>query len=363
MKILYLATEAFGSSGGIAKFNRDLISALNASVVVSDIVAINRNQAFSPKRLPLKLYNNVRGVKGKVQYLREIARMLRAYKKIDLVICGHINLLPVSYIASRLKQARLWCILHGIDAWQPHRNIWINNLLKYTDQFIVVSEFTICRFTDWARIDRDKVFLLHNCYDPADFQVGPKPQYLLDRYNLNGRTNLLTLGRLNSLERYKGFDEVLEILPELVNDIPDISYIIAGAGPDKQRLADKAAKLGVKDRVVFTGYVPENEKVDHYRLADVYVMPGKGEGFGIVYLEAMACGIPVVASKADGSREAVRNGMLGIVVNPQDPGDVKQGILMALKRPKGTPPVGLDYFSVSSFQKRVKELLVIDFQQ
>ena len=71
------------------------------------------------------------------------------------------------------------------------------------------------------------------------------------------------------------------------------------------------------------GLISEVEKADHYRLADAYVMPGWGEGFGIVYLEAMACGMPVVASKIDGSREAVRHGALGILVDPSDQEDIK----------------------------------------
>ena len=90
--------------------------------------------------------------------------------------------------------------------------------------------------------------------------------------------------------------------------------------------------------------IPESEKVAYYSLADVFVMPRRGEGFGIVYLEAMACGIPTVASRLDRGREGLRNGMLGILVNPGDLEDVKQGILDALKLPKGRSD-GLDYFS------------------
>ena len=99
------------------------------------------------------------------------------------------------------------------------------------------------------------------------------------------------------------------MLPALAADVPDVAYLIAGDGDDRARLEKKAAALGVADRVVFAGYVPEEEKADHYRLADAFVMPGRGEGFGIVYLEALACGVPVVASSLDASREAVRDGM------------------------------------------------------
>src|SRR5439155_2564410 len=100
--------------------------------------------------------------------------------------------------------------------------------------------------------------------------------------------------------------------------IPNVVYVVCGEGPDRSRLERKAVGLGVRDRVVFTGFIPEALKADYYRLADAYVMPSRGEGFGIVFLEAMACGIPVMGSRLDGSREALLDGELGVLVNPDD---------------------------------------------
>jgi glycosyltransferase involved in cell wall biosynthesis len=97
--------------------------------------------------------------------------------------------------------------------------------------------------------------------------------------------------------------------------------------------------------------VPEEEKEDHYRLADAFVMPGRGEGFGIVYLEALACGIPVVASSADASQEAVRDGKLGRVVDPDNLEDLRRGIQEALTADRGVPE-GLEYFSFRRFRNR-----------
>ena len=171
-------------------------------------------------------------------------------------------------------------------------------------------------------------------------------------YGLKDRTILLTLSRLSSEEQYKGHDEVIEILSELSDNIPDIAYLICGDGDDRQRLEAKVRRLDISDRVVFTGYVPEVNKADHYRMADVFVMPGRGEGFGIVYLEAIACGIPVVASSLDASREAVLDGEMGEVVDPTDREDLKEGILRALNRQRGSVPSSLDHFSKARFQDR-----------
>ena len=117
--------------------------------------------------------------------------------------------------------------------------------------------------------------------------------------------------------------------------MPDLVYLIAGDGDDRSRLESKTRALGLDSHVVFAGYITEEEKAAHYRLADAFVMPGHGEGFGIVYLEAMACGITVVASKADASREAVCNGELGIFVDPKNPEELRDGILNLLAQPRG----------------------------
>jgi glycosyltransferase involved in cell wall biosynthesis len=154
-----------------------------------------------------------------------------------------------------------------------------------------------------------------------------------------------------------GFDEVMDALPSLARDIPALVYLLVGDGTDRERLERKARELGVADRVRFTGRIAESEKADHYRLADAYVMPSRGEGFGFVLLEAMACGVPTVASRLDGGREAVRDGMLGILVDPSDPEDVKRGIREALARGRGEPPAGLDFFSFDNFASRTRRLV------
>ena len=109
---------------------------------------------------------------------------------------------------------------------------------------------------------------------------------------------MLTLARLSAAERYKGIDELLELMPRLLRDIPSLTYVIAGDGDDRPRLEEKARALGVGSRVVFTGYVPESEKADHFRLADTFAMTGRGEGFGIVYLEALASGVAIATVSA-----------------------------------------------------------------
>ncbi len=152
-------------------------------------------------------------------------------------------------------------------------------------------------------------------------------------------------------------DEIIELLPELVRSRPDLVFVIAGDGSDRARLTDMARRFGVADRVVFTGYVDEREKADHYRLARAFSLAGRGEGFGIVLLEAMACGIPVVASRRDASAEAVQNGRLGLVADPDDPQDLKAALLAALDRPLGVVPDGLEDFAFPAYQRRLHDIV------
>jgi glycosyltransferase involved in cell wall biosynthesis len=222
---------------------------------------------------------------------------------------------------------------------------------RRADAFVAVSDLTRRRFAARLGVPVERGTVVPNSVDVSDFGPGPKRGDLLDRYGLRDRTVLMTLARLSPAERYKGVDEVLEALPALARDVPDVAYLVCGGGDDRARLEAKARALGVADRVVFAGYVAEEEKADHYRLADAFVMPGSGEGFGIVYLEALACGVPVVASSADASREAVRDGALGAVVDPADPQSVVAGVRDALGRGRGVPD-GLDHFSQERFAER-----------
>ncbi len=225
------------------------------------------------------------------------------------------------------------------------------------DAFIAVSNFTKARFLKWSQIADSRGMILPNSVDLSRFAPGPKKDSLLERYGLKGKTVLMTLARLSSEHKLKGIDEVLNAVPHLAKEVPNIAYLIVGDGNDRERLKDKARSLGILDRVVFAGYVEEAEKADHYRLADAYVMPSRGEGFGIVYLEAMACGVPVVGSKLDASSEALMDGKLGILVDPFNQEELICGIAQALKRAKGVVPEGLSYFSFDAFKKRVHAIL------
>jgi len=355
MKILMFLHDAFGGHGGIARNNLDVIDGLVADPRVARIVALPRILGRDEGIIPTKVDWRRRAGRGLAGYLAASFKAVNEGRA-GLVLCAHIRLLPVAWLASLACRAPLWLMIFGIDAWERPRNPLLAWLARRVDRVISISEVTTGRFQSWADLPPARMRLLPCVVDLDRFQPGPADPALATRYALSGKRVLFTFGRLVSRERAKGMDEVMEAMPSLLADFPGLVYLIGGDGPDRQRLTEKAKSLGLAERVIFTGRIAEEEKVAHYRLADAYVMPSRGEGFGSVILEAMAGGVPALASLKDGGREALLDGKLGVLVDPDDPARVIAGIRELLRRPKGRP-AGLDNFSIEANRARIAKLL------
>jgi glycosyltransferase involved in cell wall biosynthesis len=352
MRILFPTTDAFGGHGGLAKYNRDFMTALCSHEAIDELVAVPRIVTNELEDLPSNLRFLATASGGKGRFVGTLGHQL-ATRAFDLVVCGHVNLLPLALLAAWRYRAPLLLCAYGIDVWAPPSNLATARACRLIDGCVSISHVTAQRFRSWAPAGPARDWVLPNAIELDRFSPGPKDPALLARYGLQGRTVIATLARLDANERMKGVDEVLEVLPRLTRAHPGLAYLVMGDGSDKPRLEEKAKAMGVMDRVVFAGRIKEAEKQHHYRLADAFVMPSRGEGFGFVFLEALACGVPVVASAIDGGREAVRDGMLGTLVDPRRPEDVARGIEEALAKPRGVVPEGLEYFAVRNFTARV----------
>jgi len=364
-KVLAVVPDAFGNNGGIAKYNRDMLTAISSYPDVGSVTAIPRlhNKKADHNDKPLNLLFDSRGIDSKWRFGMTVLRTMISNNHFDLILCGHINLLPLAYLVAKWMNLPVWCVIYGVDAWNFRGNWFLNNIVGRLDGVVSISETTKARFVLWSKVKAQDVVVVPNCYDPFQFGMGTKSEILSERYNIKDNAVLMTLGRLSANERYKGFDETLEVMPDLVKKIPELIYMIVGAGDDKERLQQKAKQLNIGSHIVFPGYIPESEKADHYRLADCYIMPSSGEGFGFVFLEALACGIPVIGSKIDGGRDALRDGLLGILVNPKDPKEIEEAVLQILTQKDKQVPVELDYFNLSSFRMRAFRLLDRIFEE
>ena len=356
IRMLALVTDAYGGHGGIAKFNRDLLGAVNGMPTCGGLTVFPRVMPNPPGELPKGLSYDLSGLDGKLKYAWALLRHVLANHRYALIICGHINLVPLAWMASKLTRAPWLVVVHGIDAWQPTHSLTTNRLIGAAARVISVSDVTRQRLMAWSGLPFERIRILPNSVDLTAFTCRPKRPDMVKRYGLEGKKVIMTLGRLAGKERYKGFDEMIEALPDILKKEPTSAYLIVGDGDDSARLKAKVLQLGLTDRVIFAGFVPESEKADCYALADAYAMPSHGEGFGIVLLEAMACGVPTVASKLDGGREALLGGQLGELVDPRNREEICAATLTALKRPRGCP-AGIEYFSYKNFTRRAQGLI------
>jgi len=244
-----------------------------------------------------------------------------ARKRPDLIVSSHINFGPIARLAKSLFGIRYMLVAHGVDVNDRMSSLNLQ-ALRNADRIIAVSAWTRDRLLALGGIHADRIALLPNTVDTTKFRVRGFPESLRKRYRLSmDERVLLTVARLgptSALGGYKGCDRVLEALPAIAADAGPIRYVIVGEGPDRARLEGIARDLDVEAMVTFAGFVPEDELPDHYRLADVFAMPSTGEGFGIVFLESMASGTPVVAGNADGSVDALNKGELGRLADPND---------------------------------------------
>jgi phosphatidyl-myo-inositol dimannoside synthase len=352
MNVLALVSDAFGGSGGIAQYNRDLIRALALAGTRPGIVVVPRRGRVAPADLPAGV-RQLAPRAGKLRYALSTCRAAVAEGPFDAVFCGHLHMAPLGVVVARLLGVPLWLQLHGWEAWQRLAKLqhWA---AAHADLVTAVSRHTRRRFLQVCGVAPWRIRVLPNTVN-GRFRPGGKPDRLLDRYRLRGRKVLLTVGRLAASEGRKGHDTIIRALPGMLRARLELVYLIVGEGDDRPRLETLARQLGVADKVVFAGMVAPGELADYYRLADVFVMPSTQEGFGIVFLEAAACGLKPVGGNLDGSIDALADGAIGIAVDPAD----SQALVRAIEEVVaggGPDPAEVRRFGFENFSRHVGEL-------
>jgi glycosyltransferase involved in cell wall biosynthesis len=343
-KILFLTLRIFSATGGIEKVCRVAGKALvelglqyGGSVQIFAMYGhkgIADGNAYFPQTAFKGFYGN------KIWY---VLKSILTGRKADVVLLSHVNLLTAGILIKLIRpRIKLVLIAHGIEVWRPVA-AWKRSMLAKVDLFLPVSHFTKDKMKQLYGIPEEKFSVFNNCLDPfleQPLQTG-KAAHLLKRYGLGSHNQvLLTVSRMVDTEQYKGYDRVLEALPALILQYPHLRYLMVGKydNVEKSRLDGIIGKLGLQDKVIFTGFVPDGEMALHFTLADLFIMPSEKEGFGIVFIEAMFYGLPVIAGNKDGSVDALSNGELGILINPEDPDAIKQAITTILNNPKDHKP-------------------------
>jgi phosphatidylinositol alpha-1,6-mannosyltransferase len=369
-KILLFTLQSFSTTGGIQKMTRTLAHSLN-HIADRDKLdfdmysAYDANQDLMPQYLPAEKFRGFNANRS--------AFVIQAVKKgikADVVILTHINLALIGLIIKKINpKTKVWLIAHGIEVWRP-LSFLQNAFLKHCDKVVCVSNFTKQQMVSRHNVSQDKCVILNNAIDP--FMQLPtafiKPQHLLDKYNLSPDNRVIyTLTRLANSEQYKGHDQVIKLISRLKVKYPGIKYVLSGQydANEEIRIKNMIAEDGIQDDVILTGFIDEKDIPDHFLLADVFVLPSKKEGFGIVFIEALACGLPVVCGNADGSVDAIRNGELGKAVDADNLDQLEAAIINVLetslspKKRDSLQKKCLHYFNEDAYVNNLEELLMI----
>ena len=332
---LFLFLELFAQEGGIQSYVQDILHAYGSITNHSqcDVFLLrDRPQASEPFQIPAVTFHFFQSTNAAVERIRfAIALFLYLLqRRPSHVFCGHILLSPLVQVLCRLCSIPYTILTYGKEVWEPLPSLH-QQALHHAATIWTISRYTSDRLRHANQVTTTPIHVLPCTINENRFTPGPKPPALLQRYGLSTGTKILvTVARLWSGDIYKGVDVTLRALPRIQRMMPNVCYLVIGRGDDQPRLANLAQELGVNHNVIFAGFIPNEELRDHYRLADVYVMPSQ-EGFGIVYLEAMTCGIPVISGDADGSADPLQDSRVGWRVPHRNPEAVAEACIAALQ--------------------------------
>lgn len=363
-QILFLNLYAFSLTGGVEKVSRKFAYAIGKLFAKQNWLTYSmhdRAAHVDSKFVSHENYKTFNG--GKFSFV--LASFFKGLKS-DVLILSHINLLSVAKLISLFKpKQKIILFAHGIEVWDKLSN-WKTKFLQQKIQIWAVSNYTRDKMLSQHQIAPDRIKVLNNCLSPflklpATFD---KPKNLLEKYQLNENTPVLfTLNRLSASEKYKGYDTVITALGKMKQTKQPFTYLLAGKADaaEQHRIEQLIEANGLSAEVKLIGYLPEEELAAHFLLADVFIMPSKGEGFGIVFIEAAAYGCQVIAGNVDGSTDALLNGQLGQLVNPDSEVEIIEAIQKAFRnthhQPQKQQALTLQHFGFEQYLEKVKRLI------
>jgi glycosyltransferase involved in cell wall biosynthesis len=248
-----------------------------------------------------------------------------------IILAAHPHLaLPASWIQRVRPNFKVVVMSHGIEVWKPLASPRLRALQK-ASLLTAPSSYTARKMAGEQNIPESKIRRLPWPLSPDFIKLAEHPGKLpLPRGFPRGRI-ILTVGRWAARERYKGVDALIVAVARVRTTIPDVQLVAVGSGDDLSRLRSIAAEEQVADRVHFLEGLSKEELASRYAAADVFALPSIGEGFGLVFLEAMAFGKPVVGADAGGITDLIRDGSNGLLIPPNDPDGLAQGLSRLLQ--------------------------------
>jgi glycosyltransferase involved in cell wall biosynthesis len=293
-----------------------------------------------------------------------ISAMRAARRRAKLVLAAHPNLAPIvrsmNVLAPRMKS--IICT-HGIEVWEPLSGMRRSSL-RHATMVLAPSRATADYVISIQGVAAEKVRVLPWGLDPGfETRLFGIADARLPADFPQGRV-ILTVGRWLATERYKGMDTLIQALPRLLLRWPDIQLVLAGSGDDREWLANIARDSGVQRHVHFLGEPTYGELSACYAAAELFALPSRGEGFGFVYLEAMARGKPVIGGAHGGAPEVIEDGVTGYLVQHGDTVQLATSIDALLDNPDRAKEMGArgrerveKEFRFAVFAKAFKKIL------
>jgi phosphatidyl-myo-inositol dimannoside synthase len=364
-RFIVLAPDAFGT-GGIERTTRTLIRTLGERFGADrvGVLSVWGGRVDLPARI---LHRGRRSGGGRpvppadrATFAISALHQARRWRRGLVIVACHPHLAPVALAAGRIAGSRVavWC--HGDEVWGPTR-LSVRYALRKADLVFAPSRFTADQVGRWIGLDRKPTVVPHSL-----------PPELVLRRSAPVPGRVLAVARLEAHDRYKGIDTLIEAWPNVLKAHPEAELVVVGAGGDRRRLERLAASLATDGHVRFTGWIDDRELQELYRTSAVFALPtaatvgsdAAGEGFGLVFVEAAAAGLPVVAGRSGAVPEVIEDGRTGLLVEPHDPLAVADAIGRLLRDPQLRTRLGRaarsrarERFSYEAFGDRVETLL------
>ncbi len=353
-RTLLLAPEIFASEGGIPRILQIYLRALcefGRPGHAVRLLALNDSAIDSGdlrRNAPGGLEDWYVCARNKSRFVRAALRLSRGC---DRLICGHVAQLPVAWLAKRLNpRLRYYLVAHGIEVWRPF-TLAERLALRGAEKIFCVSDYTRGELLKYCPLPAGRAVVLHNALAPS--------------FEVNSGTPLstcqpviLVVTRLTYSDRYKGVQHVIEAMPAIRAAIPDAKLRIVGRGDDLPRLQTLRHQLGLADAVEFLGFVPDRRLTEELRNCRLFALPSKKEGFGLVFLEAMAHGRPCLGARAGGVPEVITPES-GLLAEYGDVPGIAAAAIAALQNPWDESAIlaRAHEFSYSPFKERLTKLL------
>ena len=325
---ILLVTNDFGPrAGGIETFIIGLLERMQPGTVMVYTSQQAESESFDQR---WRERYGVLVIRDRSSILLPTPRVNRAIKNIirregiESVWFGAAAPLAVMAKAFRaVGVKKIVALTHGHEVWWakiPPFSFAMKFIGAHVDHLGYLGEFTRNAIApSLNKRDQDKLIKIAPGIDTEHFSITPRDAALVAELDITGSPTIVSVGRL---VHRKGQDQLVKALPRIIEKFPQVKLIFVGTGPHQKTIEKLMKKLRVEKSVRFIGRIPHEQLPKYFALGDIFAMPSRSrlfglevEGLGIVYLEASACGLPVIAGNSGGAPDAVLPGKTGVVVD------------------------------------------------